>query len=338
MSSVTIRDVARRAGVGVGTVSRVLNDSPAVSGPTRQRVLTAIKELNYAPNPLARQLSLGKTMNIGVIVPFFTRPSFVERLRGVEQTLGNTAYDLVLYNVESVERRDRCFREVPRRERVDGLLVMTLTPTDADVARFLESGVPTVLVDTYHPDLNCVTIDDVAGGHQATCHLIALGHRRIGFVGDLGENPFDFSAGQLRLRGYRRALREAGLPEEPAHVQQGHYGRREARRMALALLALPEPPTAIFAASDTMAIGVAEAAAAAGLRVPADLSIVGFDDIEIAAHLKLTTIRQPLFRSGVEGVTLLLDTLRAAPPQPVNLVLPTELVSRATTAPPGSSG
>ncbi len=126
MAHVTIRDVAKRAGVGVGTVSRVLNDNPSVSDATRRKVLAAIEELDYTPNPIARRLSLGKTLSIAVVVPFFTRPAFVERLRGVEYALADSEYDLILFNVESTARRDAYFRNVPRRERVDGLLIISL--------------------------------------------------------------------------------------------------------------------------------------------------------------------------------------------------------------------
>lgn len=334
MAATTIRDVAKQAGVGVGTVSRVLNDSPSVSEITRRKVLVAIEELNFAPNPFARRLSLGKTMTIGVIVPFFTRPAFVERLRGIEYALVNSEYDLVLYNVETVERRDAYFREMPRRERVDGLLIMALSPQDEDVERFIASGVTTVLVDAYHERLHSVTIDDVNGGYAATRHLIELGHGRIGYISDTMDNPFVFTASRRRYEGYRRALADAGISHRPEYHQQGAHGRRQAQQMAEQLLALPIPPTAIFAASDTQAIGVMQAAESMGLRVPQDLSIIGYDDIEIAEYLSLTTIRQPLFMTGIESVELLLSVIAQMPAKPTHLQLSTELIVRATTAAP----
>ena len=163
MASVTIRDVAKKAGVGVGTVSRVLNKSTAVSTATRQKVLAAIDDLNYTPSPLARRLSLGRTMTIGVIAPFFIRPSYIERLRGVEASLADSEYDFIIYNVETIERRDTCFRDLPRQERVDGLLLMTLPPTDEEVDRFQEADRPVVLIDSPHNRISHVNMRGCAG-------------------------------------------------------------------------------------------------------------------------------------------------------------------------------
>jgi LacI family transcriptional regulator len=334
VAPVTIRDVAGYAGVGVGTVSRVLNDNPSVSDATRQKVLAAIESLDYAPNPIARRLSLRKTLAIAVVVPFFTRPAFTERLRGVEYALADSEYDLILFNVETTAKRDAYFHDVPRRERFDGLLIVSLSPRNGEVRHLLQAEVPTVLLDARHPDLSRVVIDDVAGGRLATQHLIDMGHRKIGFVGDQLENPFNFISSRDRYEGYRQALVEASIPFRAQHHRQAEHGREPARQMASDLLATSDPPTAIVAASDTQAFGVLEAARDAGLRVPGDLSVIGYDDIEIAEYLGLTTIRQPLFALGVEGVELLLDSIANPPPAPRRVLLPVELVVRGTTAPP----
>lgn len=334
LMAATIRDVARLAGVGVGTVSRVLNNNPSVSEATRQKVLEAIQALDYVPNPFARRLSLGKALSLAVIVPFFTRPSFVERLRGVEAAIAETEYDLILYNVETVAKRDTYFREVPRRDRIDGLLIISLSPRDADVARFAAANVPTVLVDANHLRLNRVIIDDVTGGHVATRHLIDLGHEKIAFLGDPYPNPFNFTSSHDRYTGYRRALAEAGIPFRPEYYVTGEHGVTKARELAHQLLTLPDPPTAIFAASDTQAFGALEAAQDLGLQVPQDLSVVGYDDIEVAEYLNLTTVRQPLFESGWRGVHLLLRTIEDPAAELVCDLLPIELIVRSTTAPP----
>ena len=179
--SVTIRDVARIAGVGLGTVSRVINVSPMVSEATRKRVLEVITELDFVPNPTARRLSLGKTLTIAVIVPFFTRPAHLERLRGVQESLAESEYDLIIYNVDTVQRRDTCIQEVPRRERADGVLVIALSPRDEDLLALEKADVPIVLIDANHPSLthlNRVIVDDVQGGFDATRYLIDLGHRQ----------------------------------------------------------------------------------------------------------------------------------------------------------------
>ena len=334
MSATTIRDVAKHAGVGVGTVSRVLNDSPAVSDATRTRVLSAIEDLDYTPNPIARRLSLGKTLTIAVIAPFFTRPSVVERLRGVEHVMADSEYDLIVFNVESGRRRDVYFQDVPRRERVDGLLVISLVPPEAHVERLLQLESPTVLIDVAHPRFSQVVIDDVRGGRQATEHLLTLGHERIGFLSDYDDDTFFFTANRDRYAGYAQALTDAGLTVRPEYTVHGEHSRESAYENAHRLLTLPDPPTAVFATSDTLATGVLEAAHNMDLVVPEELSIIGYDDIEMAAYLNLTTIRQSLFESGVEGGRLLLQEIESPPDMPEEIVLPTTLVVRGTTAPP----
>lgn len=331
---VTISDVAARAKVGVGTVSRVLNNNPNISPKTRERVMAAIKELDYRPNQLARSLSLGRTYTVGVIVPFFTHASAVERLRGVTETLRHSRYDLVLFTVETVQQRDEHFRNLARRDRADGLLIISLGPTDSEVERFQTAEMPVVLVDVGHEDLPHVVTDDVLGGYLATRHLLDLGHRRIGFVGDPAKNPFGFSSSIKRQQGFLKALTEVGVRPLPTYLKEGTHGRHVAHRLTTELLSLPEPPTAIFAASDTQALGVLEAAQQLGFTIPGDLSIIGFDDIEVSPYVGLTTIRQPLCQSGARGAELLLASLRGEGLGMVREVLPLELVVRKTTAPP----
>jgi DNA-binding LacI/PurR family transcriptional regulator len=330
----TIRDVAKHAGVGLGTVSRVINDSPRVSAATRERVITAIAALNFVPNPTARRLSLGKTLTIAVIVPWFTRPAEVERLRGVENTLAESEYDLVLYNVETVEKRDVYFHDVPRRAQTDGVLIISLSPRDDDVEHLAHSTFR-FLVDANHPSLkslNRVITDDVVGGRDATQYLINLGHTRIGYISDPLDTPFNFTSSRDRLQGYHQALKAAGIPVRADFHRQGEHGRYEARRLACEMLQLPDRPTAIFAASDTQALGVLEAAQDLGLRVPEDLSVMGYDDIEISEYIGLTTMRQMLYKSGTRGVELLLEVLSDPAMEPQRDVLPTELIVRKTAA------
>lgn len=327
----TIYDVAEQAGVGIGTVSRVLNDSPSVRPQTRARVMAAIRELDYRPSPMARRLSLRKTLTMGIIVPFFTRPSVVERLRGVEAAVAESEYDLIVYNVETPEKRDAYFREVPHRQRIDGLIVVSLVPTDADVAHLEAAGMPTVLVDAQHPNLTRVVVDDVAGGRMATEHLIQRGHCKIGYLSDPVDSPFNFTSSQDRLRGYRQALETAGIAFRAAYHQHGEHGHYHARVLANELLDLDDPPTAVFAASDTQAMGVLEAVRRRGLRVPDDVAVVGYDDIEVAGYLGLTTIRQPLYESGLRGVELLLDAIATPDSAPEVVELPVRLIERRTT-------
>jgi DNA-binding LacI/PurR family transcriptional regulator len=337
MKTATIRDVARKAGVGVGTVSRVINDSPLVSDSTRRRVLEVIEKLNYVPSHAARRLSLGKTLTISVIVPFFTRPAEIERLRGIQKMVAESDYDLIIYNVENVAQRDTYMREIPRHERTDGVIIISLSPRNEDIPYLVHADVPIVLVDANHPSLeqlNRVIIDDIHGGCQATQHLIDLGHRRIGLISDYLEEPLNFTSSRDRYLGYCQSLQAAGIPFIPEYHLQGDHGRAHAYQMATELLSLPQPPTAIFAASDTQAMGVLQAARELGLKVPEDLSVIGYDDIEVAEYLGLSTIRQLLLKTGQRGVELLLEILHQPHMQPVCEVMPTELVVRGSTAPP----
>ncbi len=320
-----------------GTASRAINNSPLVNEETRRRILEVVKELNYTPNLVARRLSIGKTLVVAVIIPFFTRPGFSERLSGIVSVLSQTEYDLVIHNIETPEERGDCFQNIPRRTRADGALILSLPPVDEEIAYLKNADVPIVLIDSDHPELtrfHRLTVEDVAGGQMATEYLIGLGHTRIGFVGDIIENPFNFVSSRDRAWGYRKALEAAGIPLRREYYGEDQHGRREARNTAKKILALPDRPTATFAASDTQAVGVLEAARELGLRVPEDLSVIGYDDIEIADIMGLTTVRQMLFESGQRGVELLLETLEKPDIEPVHEALPTELIVRGTTAPP----
>jgi LacI family transcriptional regulator len=329
-----IADVAARAGVGVATVSRVVNGHPNVSVGTRERVLTAIRDLDYRPSPVARNLSLQRTLVIGLIVPFLTSPSAVERVRGVVEALEGSEYDLTLFDVESPDRQRRAFDVLGGGGRADGLLVVSLVPPNEELARLDAARMPCVLVDAPHATLTNVVVDDVFGGELATRHLLDLGHRRIAIIGDKPPDAFRFHSSRDRTVGYERALAAADVKPRPEYVRLGTQSLHVARSIADELLRLPERPTAIFAGSDLQALGVLEAARGLGLRVPHDLSLVGFDDVEVASYAGLTTVRQPLEQSGRRGAELLLQALAGEQLVVRTETLPLELVVRGTTAPP----
>jgi DNA-binding LacI/PurR family transcriptional regulator len=335
--AVTIRDVARRAGVSVATASRALNGKQVVSAPTRDRILAVMEELAFTPSPAARRLSLGRTMTVGVVVSFLTRPQAAERLRGIDSVLADAEFDLVIYNVESVQKRDHYLRTLVEPHRAEGLLVVSLPPPPDAMDVLERAPVPIVFIDVHVPTVSVmprVIGDDVAGGAIAARHLVDLGHRRIAFIGDGAENPFGFTSSQDREAGAVRELAAAGVALPPAWVGHGAHGRYEARDLALWMINRSDRPTAIFAASDTQALGVMAAAHEAGLNIPDDLSVIGFDDIEAADYVGLTTIRQQLFESGRQGAQLLLGEIeRRSEAAPVASLAP-ELVVRATTAPP----
>ena len=336
-NTVTIRDVARRAGVSIATASLALNGSEQMTDATRERVLQVMAELQFTPSISARRLSLGRTMTITVVTYFLTRPQAVERIRGVDAVLSDSEFDLVIYNVETIEKRDQYLRSLPLAQRTDGVLLISLPPRPEDVARLASAAVPVVVVDVHSPSLGVlpgVMGDDVAGGELAVRHLVKLGHREIGYIGDEFENPFGFTSSHDRFAGYERALAIAGLAPRSDLVALGAHSRYEARELAVRLLSGPRPPTAIFAASDTQALGVIAAAHEVGLDVPGDLSIVGYDDIEAADYVGLTTVRQRLFESGRLGAELLLKEIDQRSEVPPHTHLPPDLVIRATSAPP----
>jgi DNA-binding LacI/PurR family transcriptional regulator len=334
--SVTIRDVARHAGVSVATASRALNPNGVVNLQTRQRILTVMEELGFTPSPAARRLSLGRTLTVGVVVSFLTRPQAAERLRGVDAVLGDSEFDLVIYNVESVQKRNHYLDTLAQSQRTDGLLVMSLPPRPEAVDVLTRAPVPVVFIDVHTPSIEAmprVIGDDEAGGAMAASHLLDLGHREIAFIGDALEDPFGFTSSTDREAGFRRELAASGVSIPADRVGHGAHGRYEARDLARRMLTDDDRPTAIFAASDTQAFGVVAAARDLGLGVPDDLSVIGYDDIEAADYVGLTTIRQQLFESGRRGAEILLAEIEGRSPQPAIAQLEPELVARATTAP-----
>ena len=334
----TIGEVAAHAGVGVGTVSRVLNDSAQVSAETRHKVREAIDALGYSPLRVRRRREIEPNSGlVGVLIPFFDEPSSYHRMRGIVRALQPHGLEVVLYNVDAPDRARARLMELPRRN-LNGLVVVSLPLSDADGLRLAEARFPTVLVDTFHPALPSVVIDDVHGGHLATEHLLALGHTRIGFVGEPARNPFGFVSSSRREEGYRSALSAAGLTVDPAYARYGPHARASSRQLATELLRLPQPPTAIVSSSDVQALGVLEAAAQFGVVVPSDLSVTGYDDIDLAAYSGLSTVRQPLERSGERGGEIISGAIVSGQcPQPFVEELLLEMVVRSTTSSPGQS-
>lgn len=330
---VTIHDVAKKAGVGIGTVSSVLNNSRPVNEATRQKVLTAVAELDFVPNPSGRRLSMGKTHTIGVVIPFFTSPAQIKRLRGVMSVISDSEYDISLFAVETLIQRNRVLQTVPHRGRIDGLLIFSIDPSEDDVHRIQRHNIPTVLVEASHPNFHSLQIDDTSAAQKAVNHLIHLGHYKIAYISEYLDTQFGVFS-QHRYQGYLQALETAGISVEPTYLRQCSPILEEGRQVAHELLTLPDPPTAIFAYSDLQALGAIEAARQLALNVPNDLSVIGYDDIDTARFAQLTTIRQHLFEAGMQGVEYLLDAIDKPDMPRIHIQLPTELVIRQTTAPP----
>jgi len=330
MPDATIYEVAKAAGVSISTVSRVLNAPEQVHSATRARVLAAIDRLNFVPRAEATARARKAMRRIGVLAPYFTYLSFTDRLRGVVTALADSSYELVVYSVTSSAQRDGYLTRIALSQALDGLIVMALAVDDTATRRLIAHKVATVLVEVAHPSFSCVEIDHEAGGRLAAEFLLQRGYRRCAFVGDSDVPDYALHTSDRRLVGYRRVLQEAGVELPAAYVSLAPHGMEPARGQAHALLDLPTPPTAIFSPSDTQAMGVLKAARDRGLQVPGDLAVIGFDDVEFADYIGLTTVRQPLEESGRVAVDLLLARL-ADPSRPIQRVtLPLTLVQRET--------
>lgn len=223
-------------------------------------------------------------------------------MRGVESTLAEKKHDLVLFSADTPTKIDHYFADLSRPDRTDGVIVISVQPSDTHVARFRDAKIPVVLVNARHTDLTSIVVDDVAGGYQANRDLIELGHKKIAYLSHHLENPFGVIAMRDRLQGYMKALNEAGIVLRPEYHIQGELGGREAVRLARKLLMGASRPTAIFAFSDIHVVGVLKAAQELGIRVPDELSVIGYDGIRDSEYLEITTIYQPLFESGVISV------------------------------------
>jgi len=330
--SPTIYDVAKLSGVSISTISRVLNATDKVNAETRKRVMKAIDELGFVPKAEARARARQSTNRIGVLTPFFTAPSFVQRLRGVASTLSKANYELVIYPVDSMDHLQGYISSIPLMRNIDGLIIMSLSLGDQDAQRLSNNGMETVLIEYSHPQLNSIVIDDQHGGQLVAEHLIKKGYKSFGFIGDI-EPPEKFAIHPVksRLTGFKQTLQGAGFSLPKAYIRSSPYTQKESRQAALELLSLPKPPTAIFAASDIQALSLMKVARQLNINIPKNLAVVGFDDIDVAEHVDLTTIRQHLDESGRLAAEILLTRIgeHDRPLQHINL--PLNLIERMTT-------
>jgi LacI family transcriptional regulator len=332
----TIDDVVRLAGVGKGTVSRVINGNASVSESTRAKVREVIEQLNFRPSVVARRLSQGNARRqIGVLESFITSPAFTDRLRGIQEVIeATTDFELLLFSCGSPDRYSRRLASIIEQRSVEGLLLVDLLLSEEQAEQVKAANIAVAFISAEHRAWPSVGPDDVRGGYLATRHLIELGHRRIGYVGDAFPDPFGFTTGRDRYRGYVSALEEAGLPVDPRWVGLGKHGKAEASGLSAGILGAPEPPTAIFAMSDIQAVGCMAAAQTLGANVPTNVSIIGFDDIEISAILGLTTVRQHLAESGRIGARYLLSRLSGNRQASIGTLPALAIVERRTTASP----
>lgn len=333
---VTIRDVAREANVSIATVSRVLNDSGPVRASTRERVVEVATRLRYAPSGAARSLITRQTRTLGVLLPDLYGEFFSELIRGIDRAVREAGYHM-LVSMSHNERTEVEAALQMMRGRVDGLIVMAPDPSVDELAATLAKPLPAVLLNqpAIGGDQDRITIDNEGGARRLVSYLLSQGHRRIGLIG----GPVANSDAEGRRRGYRAALRAAGLSPLPELEVSGDFTEAGGFAGAGALLQLADPPTAVFAANDAMAIGALNAFMDAGLSIPRDLSLAGFDDIPMARYLhpSLTSVRVPIQELGYRATARVLELLRRSDENTRwEVVLPTELVVRASCAPRGA--
>ena len=330
--SPTIYDVAKLSGVSISTISRVLNAPDKVNSETRKRVMYAIDELGFIPRAEARAHALQNTGRIGVLTPFFTAPSFVQRLRGVAYALSKANYELVIYPVDSMDHLQGYISSIPLMRNIDGLIIMSLSIGDQDAQRLYNNGMETVLIEYSHPQLNSIVINDQNGGRLVAEHLISKGYKTFAFLGDI-EPPEKFAIHPVksRLMGFKQTLQEAGFSLPKTYIRSCPYIQEESRQGALELLSLPKPPAAIFAASDIQALSVMKVARRLNIKIPNELAVVGFDDIDVAEHVDLTTIYQHLDESGRLAAEMLLARISEPKRSLQHINLPLSLIERLTT-------
>jgi len=333
---VSIKDIAKAAGVSHSTVSRALSDSPLVSDETKARIQRLAQEMGYSPNILARSLVTRQTYTVGVVVTTIADPFVAEVVQGIEATAHDHGYTVILCNSGAVPEREIAAVEMLRSKRVDGVIV-TSSRVGALYLEHLERiGAPIVLINNHNEESGrytfTVTVDNRHGGYLATKHLIELGHRRIAYV----TAPADHSSDLDRKSGYRQALTQSGIEPDPTLIIPGN-GRADGGERALkAIMELDDLPTAVFCYNDMTAIGLIHAARQAGLSVPRDLAVVGFDDILFARyfHPPLTTIAQPKVEMGRLAMKMALSLMNVEEGEEEelsNIVVQGELIVRAST-------
>jgi LacI family transcriptional regulator len=328
----TMRTVADLAGVSTATVSHVINDTRAVSAPLTARVLEAMERLDYHPDVVARSLRRRETLTIGLLVPSVEIPFFARVAESIQAAANEAGYSVILASSGWSLERELHHLKTLLAHRVDGLVCISLLLTADHLAPMLRRGTPVVLFERAMPSLevDAVEIDNFQGAYDATAHLIALGHRRIGCITGIPNSTLN----ETRIRGYQQALAGADIVVAPSLIRAGDYTAAEGVRHTHALLDTLDPPTAIFAFNDLMAMGVMQAAHERGLRVPADLAVIGFDGLLLTQHTcpPLSTVEQPVAEMGASAIAMLLDRVKERADGPARVkTFPATLVARAST-------
>lgn len=331
---ITIKDVAEKVGVNPSTVSRVLNGDSNLSirEETRKRILEAIKEMGYTPNPIARSLRKKTSDAIGMLIPDITNPFFPEVIKGAETAASEKGLSVILCNTDENSDKERNLVRFLIDRRVDGMLLFSSRLEDETVSEVEKSGIPFVLVNRGSRSNSgaYVVVDNTLGARLAMQHLIGLGHQKIAHIAGF----LYTETGLERLEGYRKSLNAAGLPFDSEYMVEAGFTEQQGYIAMRKLLSLTNPPTAVFAANDLMAMGAMTAIIEKGLRVPEDISLVGFDDIWVANRITpaLTTVKIPLIEMGLLAMKIISDKIAQKEIQDERIILIPELIIRSSTA------
>jgi LacI family transcriptional regulator len=333
-----MKDIAKAAGVSRTAVSFVLNNIPDSNIPeaTRNRILQVAHELDYTPNRQALNLASGKTMMIALIVrqtslQMAIDPFLPEFVHGVTQVIEAADYHLLIHAAEPSAKDKTTYGQLVRTHKVDGLLISSPMAQDSEVRLLHEEGTPIVVHgDSDFSHIPSVDVDNRQGAYNAVCHLLDLGHHRIGYISNA---PFSYTSARDRLLGYRQALDDAGIPYDDSLIYEGNFTETSSYLPMQSLLDLPEPPTAVFIGSDLVALGAIDAILNWGLRIPDDISVIGFDDIMFAKYVRppLSTVHIPAYELGRSAGEMILAIIRGESPTKLRVLLPTELVLRSST-------
>lgn len=330
----SVESVAEMAGVSVSTVSRALRSVPGVSAATRKRVQNAARQLGYSASPAASRLATGRTRAVGIVVPVLAKWFFGKVIGEAAQTLREAGFDVLLFELATLAQRERFFGGAHLHGRTDGVIIMALQPTKDELESLTSQGQAVALLGAEAQGIGSVSVDNVGAGRAAVRHLLNLGHERIAFIGIRDEEGSNLGGVPplQRLMGYREALAEVGMPRDSKLEQFDENSVAGGAAAMSRLLVAEQVPTAAFVASDEMAFGVLKVLRKAGLEVPRDFSVLGFDNHELCDVVDLTTMDHEVAEQGQDAARILLDILNGRPP--AALVRPARLVVRETTAPP----
>jgi DNA-binding LacI/PurR family transcriptional regulator len=327
----TIYNVAKEAGVSIATVSKVINRTGSISERTRKKVFQVMKKLNYQPSVVASALTGKQTKTIGLIIPDISNPFFAEIARSIEDRSHEQGFNVIMCSTDNNEEKEKRYLSVLTRQRIDGLVVASAFRSTSLIEDMMKQSVPIALIATKIPKLSIhtVTVDDYKGGYIAASYLLSLGHKKVAIIVE------DARSNQPRLHAFKDVMLEAKIPIPDHYVIQTEATIQKGYGSAKQLLSLQERPTAIFACNDLLAIGAMQAAKEAGIRIPQDLSIIGFDNtvLSVTTAPMLTTVAQPMKEMGAKVVDLLIQEMEESKLHKECLLLSPELIIRQSTAP-----